>query len=246
MPLTDIFVHGMDVEMGECQGGVMDIARAAWVSTANHNADRTPQEGVRLLHYLARHGHWTPFGHSFIQLTFHVPIFVARQLMRHNVGIVWNEISRRYVKDDVKFFMPGSLRVGSKSIKQGSLDEVHPDNALWIKSITELCRDAWIRYTAMIDAGVCTEQARMILPVNTMTTVVGAFNLVSLKNLFDKRSHPTAQMEIRALAAEIDNQMAPPVTRVTDRIYDIHEVWAIMRHYKSCIHTAAGPVDVGG
>ena len=84
----------------------------------------------RLIRYLARHQHWTPFAHTCI--TFHVkaPMFVARQLQKHQIGLVWNEVSRRYIKEDQKFYIPDEWRYQAENVKQGSSDESIKDDDL--------------------------------------------------------------------------------------------------------------------
>lgn len=203
------------VELLRHQGSDRTIAEAAWVSS-DRAQNRTDAEVHRLLNYLARHGHWTPFGQSFLQLTFRIPIFVARQLMRSNVGIVWNEESRRYVDSPPAFHVPLQWRARSASMKQGSAGPfegiIRVENSLthetWdgsphdaIAAAYQKCLDC---YTAMIEAGIAPEQARIVLPVGVYTTLTGSFNLASLSRVYLLRAHPHAQAEIRELADLID------------------------------------------
>ena len=82
------------------------------------------QADRKLIKYLASHGHWTPFGHVQLQFRIAAPVFVARQLGKHQVGLVWNEVSRRYVDTDVSFYTPEDWRKRADNRKQGSSDEV--------------------------------------------------------------------------------------------------------------------------
>lgn len=204
------------VELVDHMGSDRAIAEAAWVSS-DRAAARTDSAVVKIIRYLAREGHWTPFGQTAIKLRFRVPIFIARQLMRSNIGIVWNEESRRYVDSPPEFYVPEVWRGRSHSMKQGSDGkftgllrvgnslthetwEGSPGDALL--SCYRKCVDL---YNSMIEAGIAPEQARIVLPVATYTTIVGTFNIASLARVYKLRSHPHAQQEIRELSACIDS-----------------------------------------
>jgi len=155
--------------------------------------------------------HWTPFGHTAITLREHIPIFVARQRFKHNVGFVYNEVSRRYVTADPDFYVPEFWRKASADKKQGSTNEaVQPyppgtdfgtyDDAL------DAC---YAVYRDMLDHGVCPEQARMVLPQSMMTTYWVTGNVYSFAQAYKARSRPDAQKEIRDLAAEWDRIIRP-------------------------------------
>jgi len=77
----------------------------------------------KLIAYLAKHNHWTPFGHAFASFRIKAPIFVARQLGKHQVGLVWNEVSRRYVDDEPEFYVPETWRKRAENVKQGSSED---------------------------------------------------------------------------------------------------------------------------
>ena len=81
------------------------------------------EEDKKLLRYLAKHNHWSPFSHAFASFRIKAPIFVARQLVKHQVGLAWNEVSRRYVDDEPEFYFPNEWRARAASVKQGSSDE---------------------------------------------------------------------------------------------------------------------------
>lgn len=78
------------------------------------------ERDVKLINYLAKHGHWSPFAHTSISLRIKAPIFVARQLVKHQVGLSWNEVSRRYVDDEIEWYVPDMWRKRAENIKQGS------------------------------------------------------------------------------------------------------------------------------
>ena len=126
---------------------------------------------ARLIGYLASHGHWSPFAHTSISMRWKAPIFVARQLVKHQVGLTWNEVSRRYVKTEPELWWPEKWRKAAENVKQGSSDEeykegmwcaVLEDSKLWSKKAVE-------DYSKLIEQGMCPEQARMFLPQHVLT-----------------------------------------------------------------------------
>jgi len=124
----------------------------------------------KLLKYLAEHDHWSPFAHAQIQLRITAPIFIARQLVKHQIGLVWNEVSRRYVTDDPTFFMPTVWRGKPiEGAKQGSFGEIQLDRDI-LYEIDCLLRLSTNVYSGLMDRGVCAEQARMFLLLNLMTS----------------------------------------------------------------------------
>jgi thymidylate synthase (FAD) len=210
--------------LGTMNVSVIDVAQAAWTSTAA-GEDRSYEDALRVSKFMAREGHWTPFAQSFLQFHFHVPIFVARQMMRHNIGIVWNEESRRYVKSEPKINVPlcNEFRSKSETLKQGSGGEL--PFALSVAAETLLCKhsdDSIKVYNGLLDLGLCPEQARMALPLNTMTNIVGSFNLWSLFNFYKKRIHKTAQVEIQKVAQRIDELVSP-----------ISDAWVVLKENRN-------------
>jgi thymidylate synthase (FAD) len=158
----------------------------------------------RLLRYLLRHQHTTPFRHAF--LTFHVkaPIFVLRQWAKHQVGCSWNEISMRYVKHDLGFWCPDEWRSPPEgSIKQGSAGPIeYQDEASAIyDNALKVCTDA---YQELLKAGVCREQARAILPQSMITEFWWTASLQAVLHFLDLRLAKDAQSEIRGYAKEIE------------------------------------------
>ena len=158
---------------------------------------RLSPRDTKLIHYLAKHNHWTPFGQVNIQLRIKMPIFVARQMMRSNVGIVWNEVSRRYVDSEPEFYEPEVWRGRPEgSIKQGSGQEI--PRPLRTMNGNRLTTDTAIMvYKDMLEDGVCPEQARIVLPQSTYTEVVGNFTLAALARVCALREGKTAQWEIQ-------------------------------------------------
>lgn len=204
------------VELLGFMGSDREIAEAAWVSS-DRAENRSDDAVCKVIRYMARHNHWTPFGQTAIKLRFRIPIFVARQLMRSNIGIVWNEESRRYVDSLPEFHVPREWRERSTSMKQGSGGKfegrLRVENSLthetWDGTPHEALMAAYRKcidtYAAMIEAGVAPEQARIVLPVATYTTLVATFNVASLARVYKLRADSHAQAEIRELAKCIDS-----------------------------------------
>ena len=175
-------------------------------------AERLSDRDQGLIKYLATHNHWSPFAHTSITLRVRAPIFVARQLVKHQVGGVWNEISRRYVDTEPEFYFPDIWRGKPVNAKQGSSDVMIPDFIIkraleWYSYtgtdylITECCLKS---YLELIESGVCPEQARMVLPQNTMTEWWWTGSLMFFARVCKQRLDPHAQKECRDVAEQIN------------------------------------------
>jgi thymidylate synthase (FAD) len=198
----------MEVKLIDFMGGDVRTANAARVSFKKVVPDDILRgEDQKLIVYLSKHGHWTPFGHSVITLWQKMPIFVARQFAKHTVGFVTNEVSRRYVDDQPEFFIPDVWRGRPEgSVKQGSSDEVIIEftEGLCKGDITDtvdgLYQHAFCVYQSMLDSGVAPEQARMVLPQSMYTEMYTTGSLAAWARAYRLRSDLHAQKEIRDLA----------------------------------------------
>ena len=197
----------MSVQLIDVFGNDLMVVNAARVSLAKESHEFSLQD-EKLVNYLAKHKHISPFFHPQIQFRLKMPIFVAREWFRHTIGFSRNEVSRRYVDSPPEFFMPSELRPRAPLKKQGSLEDVpFEKNAECMKILedhTEACASV---YRHLLDQGVCPEQARMVLPQNMMTEFIETGSLAAYARLCDLRMHPDAQKEIRELAAEISTQL---------------------------------------
>ena len=174
------------------------------------------QRDTKLVHYLARHRHTSPFGHAFASFHIKAPVFVARQLVKHKF-LRWNEISRRYVDDEPEFYEPDVWRGRSADKKQGSDGEVsladHTTTigfeALTLKDAvsTEYLQVARDLYKRMLDADVAPEQARMLLPQSAMTEWYWSGSLDAFADMCNLRCKPDTQYESRLVAQQIDRKM---------------------------------------
>ena len=184
---------------------VVDAARVSFAKTADNY---TEAQNDKLIQYLARHNHWTPFGHA--QATFHIeaPIFVARQLVKHQVGLVWNEVSRRYVDDSPRFFSPSSWRPRSEDKKQGSdkHDIIADMRQAW-KIYESAIHNISKTYGILLEMGVAPEQARMVLPQSMMTEWYWTGSLAAWSRVCRLRISDDAQAETERIAQDISREM---------------------------------------
>ena len=164
---------------------------------------------TKLIHYLAKHNHWSPFAHTSIQLRIKAPIFVARQLVKHDVGGVWNEVSRRYVDSEPEFYFPEVWRGRpTDGAKQGSSGEVtHVHGVLVSHGAQYAASTALGTYNQLIDGGVAPEQARMILPQNMMTEWYWTGSLMFFARVCKERLASGAQAETRDVASLIAREV---------------------------------------
>ena len=156
---------------------------------------------VRLIRYLAKHNHKSPFNHAFA--TFHVkaPIFVARQLQKHEY-MPWNEISRRYVDEEPELYEAPIWRGRAEDKKQGSYGEVESNaNVLYYN------KNALMMYKQLLDEGVAPEQARMVLPQSMMTEWYWSGSLYAFAKMCSLRCKDDTQAETRVVADSIDEEM---------------------------------------
>ena len=206
---------------------VVNAARVSFDSESDYEynpiADSGCWEGfiserdVKLIKYLAKHKHFTPFTHPQITMRYTVPIFVARQEFKHIVGFTRNEVSRRYVDDTPEFYVPEVWRSRPEgSVKQGSgKGEVKyltssnlPDELMEVAyySFTE---EALNMYQCMLESGVAPEQARMVLPQSMYTSYYITGSLAAFARMVKQRSDAHAQVEIQELAKMVSEVIDP-------------------------------------
>ena len=207
----------MNVTLVDSMGTDLTVVNAARVSFAKvSEGDSIPHAGPtpgflkyedeKLIKYLAKHDHWSPFGHGSLQFHIKAPVFVARQLVKHQVGLVWNEVSRRYVDDEVEFYKPEEWRGKPTNSKQGSSDEVidiNPRGAL-VDDYEKVCKNAKWTYEQLLRLGVAPEQARMILPQSMFTEWYWSGTLMAFARVCNLRCKPDTQKETQVVANQID------------------------------------------
>ncbi|AAG02594.1 RP thymidylate synthase [Roseobacter phage SIO1] len=157
---------------------------------------------TKLIKYLAKHKHISPFGHAFASFHVKAPIFVARQLVKHKF-LRWNEISRRYVDDEPEFYTPDVWRGRSADKKQGSDGVVNPEyNPQYLDNKIKFA------YLQALDIGISPEQARMLLPQSTMTEWYWSGSLDAFADMCRLRCKEDTQYESRVVADQISEKMA--------------------------------------
>ena len=159
---------------------------------------------AKLIRYLAKHKHISPFGHCFASFHVKAPVFVARQLVKHKF-LRWNEISRRYVDSEPEFYVPKSWRGRSEDKKQGSTGVVEVANKPIIGQAVWRSLEC---YRELLRQGVCPEQARMILPQSMITEWYWSGSLDAFADMCNLRCKPDTQYETQVVAGHIDTEMA--------------------------------------
>ena len=197
---------------------VVNSARVSFNKQSQPNKDGSlSDKDIRLIAYLAKHNHFTPFTHPQITLRETVPIFVARQRFKHVVGFTYNEISRRYVDDAPEFYYPPEWRSRPEgSVKQGSGKTIQ-HNMVAHDKYAKLLAQAELCYESLLEMNVAPEQARMVLPQSMMTSYYVTGSLAAFARAYLQRKDPHAQEEIQQLASEWGRVIAPlyPVSWAT-------------------------------
>ncbi len=217
-------ISEMEVTLVDHMGSDLSVVNAARVSFAKqsnwliNNEDLSDglikdrnilkEQDVKLINYLAKHNHWTPFAHAFASFRIKAPIFVARQLVKHQVGLAWNEVSRRYVDDEPEFWFPNEWRGRPVNAKQGSSDEDKDTTGGITQGVMDTVGQCLGDYLGMIELGVAPEQARMVLPQNTMTEWIWSGSLAAFARVCKLRLDPHAQLETQMVAQRIAEEMS--------------------------------------
>ena len=197
----------IQVAMVDRMGSDLSVVNAARVSFSKvkKHIDKSDE---RLIKYLAKHNHWSPFAHTSAQFRIKAPVFVARQLAKHQVGLVWNEVSRRYVSDDPTVWVPeDGWRKEPKDKKQGSSDELISSQFAVGYIYTDASRHALDAYKEMIRLGVCPEQARAVLPLSFLTEWYWTGSVYAFSRVCNLRLAKDAQLETRQVADQIGERL---------------------------------------
>ena len=218
------------VEYVEHMGSDLSVVNSARVSFGQHKEELDDRD-KKLIAYLVKHRHTSTLEHNVVTFRFCVPLFVRGQHHRHRTWS-YNEISRRYTDVDIKFYSPNSFRTQHESNRQASNAEelINPvigcyvagENKLYKTNVSNALQvhhqDCLALYHKMMEAGVCREQARGVLPQNMYTEYYGTVNLNNLLKFIDLRTHEGAQWEIQK-AAEACLEIATDLWPVTVKAY---------------------------
>ena len=192
----------MEVTLIDKMGTDLSVVNAARVSYSK-TKDVFDGKDEKLIKFLAEHEHWSPFAHASMQFRIKAPVFVARQLVKHQVGLVWNEVSRRYVDFPPEIYKPEAWRGRPVNSKQGSDGTVELGQTIDhnLETTMESCL---ILYNTMIQKGVAPEQARMVLPQSMMTEWYWSGTVYAFARVCNLRCKPDTQKETQDVANEID------------------------------------------
>jgi thymidylate synthase (FAD) len=197
------------VELIDSCGDDLSVVNAARVSFAKES-EEMGEKDAKLINYLAKHKHKSPFNHCFMSFRVKAPIFVARQLVKHEY-LPWNEVSRRYVTEEPEFYFPDYWRKAADNVKQGSSDEkvgfVEPE-------VVDSFREALSCYNYLLEMGVCAEQARVVLPQAVMTEWIWSGTLFAFAKMCKLRLDAHTQRETQEIAKMVDRyaQVLYPVS----------------------------------
>ena len=191
------------VEMIDKMGSDLSVVNAARVSYAKVKNEFEDKD-TKLIGYLAKHGHWSPFAHASISFRIKAPVFVARQLVKHQVGLSWNEVSRRYVSYEPELYKIDEWRGKPVNSKQGSSGTIKLSELAEV-TYSEMMDGLKILYNQLLSEGVAPEQARAVLPQSMMTEWIWSGTLYAFARVCDLRCKPDVQKETREVAEYIDS-----------------------------------------
>ena len=184
-------------------GSDLSVVNAARVSYAKIK-EQFEDKDAKLISFLAKHGHWSPFAHASISFRIRAPVFVARQLVKHQVGLSWNEVSRRYVSYEPELYKIDEWRGKPVNSKQGSSGTIKLSELAEV-TYSEMMDGLKILYNQLLSEGVAPEQARAVLPQSMMTEWIWSGTLYAFARVCDLRCKPDVQKETREVAEYIDS-----------------------------------------
>lgn len=187
------------VELLDTFGDDLTVVNAARVSYNKETTEMTTKD-AKLIKYLAEHNHVTPFFHPQVRMRLKMPIFVAREWFRHQIGFARNEVSRRYVDYEPEMYSPTLVRARDVKLKQGSKAEAVVQNPLAVTMIQDINDRAMETYNDLLKLGTAPEVARTVLPQGMYTEFIETGSLAAYARLCSLRLDPAAQLEIRQFA----------------------------------------------
>lgn len=238
--MIDVLDKGYVKLVQSCASDLSVVAAARVSHGVTEEASKGEEGDRRLIRYLLRHDHGTPFEHTFFTFLVKAPLFVVREWHRHRAGWSYNEVSGRYTQLEAEFYVPSEVRIPAKTNRQGSVVAppgvvpVHARGRIQLASLK-----AFDAYENLLYHGVAREQARLVLPLNTYTSFYASCNARSLMHFLNLRMAEDAQWEIqeyaRAMATFFRDQM--PITA---------EEWTRIAATPQSDSTRSTPTDVPG
>ena len=201
-------------------GSDLLVVNAARTSFSKESKELTAKD-AKLIHFLAREKHLLPFRHPTVTFRCRAPLFVARQLGKHQSGMSWSEESRRYIDNPPEFFWPDKWRKRADNVKQGSSEEPHEDSMLWQMRMQDQANEAMSLYKYALSEGVAPELARMILPQNMYINWVWTGTLLAWVHMVKQRTAPDTQQETQHFAKLVKTHL--------EKLYPV-SMQALMEH----------------
>lgn len=189
------------VRLVDVMGSDLSVVNSARISFAKESKEFTNKD-EKLLKYLWKHKHTSPFRHATLQFHIKAPLFVIRQWQKHQVGCAWNEVSGRYVEFDAEFYTPEKWRMQSQDNKQGSYGAIADQKEAhdYYEQALMVCVD---EYNNLLNAGVCKEQARFVLPLSLYTECYWTASLQAVMHFLSLREDSHSQLEIQEYAKAV-------------------------------------------
>ena len=202
--IQTFYVDHMGTDLSVANAARVSFGKRSEMDTSDvWGPPKLKDKDAKLIQYLAKHKHISPFGHCFASFHVKAPVFVARQLVKHKF-LRWNEISRRYVDLEPEFYQPTEWRGRSVDAKQGSEGVTYPDPDI----ISFYEHTALRSYNELLEHGVGPEQARMVLPQSMVTEWYWSGSLDAFADMCNLRCKPDTQYETQVVAGHIDTEMA--------------------------------------
>jgi thymidylate synthase (FAD) len=198
------------IEVLEVFGSDLTVVNAARVSFAKEVSEMTERDG-KLVQFLAKHDHISPFFHPQVRLRIKMPIFVAREWFRHTIGLARNEVSRRYVDSTPEVWFPSveGLRERDPKLKQGSKETPVEGAEGLVDEIKASGQQAVAFYESLLARGVAPEIARSVLPQGMYTEFIETGSLAAYARIWSLRTDPGAQREIQTYARALEALLMP-------------------------------------
>lgn len=188
----------MQVDYIDHLGSDVNVVNAARCSFAKEVKEFDLEKDSKLINYLAKHNHFTPLAHTSVTIRVKAPIFMARQFVKHQIGLVWNEESRRYIDNEPEFYIPKEWRGRPVNAKQGSAGILEWSD-LYTDFVVSQTKNALDLYERLLESDVAPEQCRMVLPQNVMTNWMWTGSLVAFARVVKLRTDTHAQQEAQEL-----------------------------------------------
>ena len=201
--IQTFYVDHMGTDLSVANAARVSFGKRSEMDTSDvWGPPKLKDKDAKLIRYLAKHKHISPFGHCFASFHVKAPVFVARQLVKHKF-LRWNEISRRYVDSEPEFYQPTEWRGRSVDKKQGSSGKITVSSDI----ARDMAESAKKDYEYLLDLGICPEQARMVLPQSMVTEWYWSGSLDAFADMCNLRCKPDTQYETQVVARHIDTEM---------------------------------------